>query len=168
MLRIKIGFYIWVFLITLNLFYWEKGWLRKGKKIMVIFLGTIIGLKGKITSFLINFLGKFRWHNFFQSSFYSLFYDVRFSTQILIYIYISFQNEKTSKNLIICIPILLKWKKKFMGFYVNLKDFFTLYLTSFYWLNVLGLLLFILVRLWLLLNWWLLWLSGGYYCGIIF
>ena len=43
-----------------------------------------------------------------------------FLPQVLRYIYISFQSEKTNEDLIICIPILLKWKKFSPWFFLPL------------------------------------------------
>ena len=52
-----------------------------------------------------------------------------FSPQVWKYIYISFWSRETSEDLIICIPILLKyWKILSMIFYLNLEGFSTLYL----------------------------------------
>ena len=85
-----------------------------------------------------------------------------FLPQVLRYIYISFQSKETSEDLIICIPILLQWKKFSLWFFFTpFEGFFHVIFCVPFWLNVFGLLLFILIRLLLLLN-------GDYYCGGIF
>ena len=59
------------------------------------------------------------------------FLDDGLPPQVLMYIYISFQDEETSEDLIICIPTLLKLNKFSPWiFYLHLEVFSTLYLVS--------------------------------------
>ena len=84
-----------------------------------LFFRALLGLKGEVISSFINFFWEVLiivWFFFNLFQFIILWGD-GFSPQILIYTYIymcvckSFQVEETNKDLIIYIPVLLKWKK---------------------------------------------------------
>lgn len=105
---------------------WGKWWLRKGKKIMVVYLGTVLGLKRKVIGSFINLFREVS-----MVWFFSWYLSIYCLLGWWILIHISFQDEETSEDLIICIIILLKWNKfSSWFFYLQLEGFSTLYFVS--------------------------------------
>ena len=87
------------------------------------------------------------WFIYFYLSLFIVLWGDGFLPQVLRYIYISFQSEETSEDLIICIPILLQWKKFSLWFFLTpFEGFFHVIFYVPFWLNVFGLLLFLLWR----------------------
>ena len=123
----------------------EKGiWLRKWKKIRVVFFVT--GLKVEVTGSFHQPFREFLWYVFFMISFYSCFMGWWIPT--------------SSDDLIIVSPFIEVEEIFFVVSYLYPKGFSTLYLVSSLWLNVLD------YHSWFLLCCYYSW-EGGYYCWVI-
>ena len=122
-------------------------WLRKGKKIRVVFLGIVLRLKGEVTG-----------------SFHQPFSEIPmvcFLPDFFLFMFPRVMDSHLKWELNYCIPIYWSGRKFLYGvFYLYSKGFSTLYLVSFFMVKCSWLSFLILVKL-------LLFLRGDYYCWLV-